>query len=72
MQILLVRGPLQIGQSPVIPKQICTQMRLLRMYIEGRPCISREGQILRFAQKDKKEVLLQILRFAQNDRVSLP
>ncbi len=69
MQILLVRDLSQIGQPPVIPKQICTQMRLLRMYIEGRPCISREGQILRFAQKDKKEVLLQILRFAQNDRV---
>ena len=69
MQILLVRGPLQIGQSPVIPKQICTQRMPLRMYIEGRPCISRETQILRFAQKDKKEVLLQILRFAQNDRV---
>ena len=69
MQILLVRDLSQIGQPPVIPKQICTQMRLLRMYIEGRPYISREGQILRFAQKDKKEVLLQILRFAQNDRV---
>ena len=69
MQILLVRDLSQIGQPPVIPKQICTQMRLLRMYIEGRPCISREGQILRFAQNDKKEVLLQILRFAQNDRV---
>ena len=69
MQILLVRDLSQIGQPPVIPKQICTQTRLLRMYIEGRPCISREGQILRFAQKDKKEVLLQILRFAQNDRV---
>ena len=69
MQILLVRDLSQIGQPPVIPKQICTQMRLLRMYIEGRPCISREGQILRFAHKDKKEVLLQILRFAQNDRV---
>ena len=69
MQILLVRDLSQIGQPPVISKQICTQMRLLRMYIEGRPCISREGQILRFAQKDKKEVLLQILRFAQNDRV---
>jgi hypothetical protein len=41
IQISLVRGPSQMGQPLVIPKEICTGRMLLKAYTKDRPRISR-------------------------------